>query len=574
MLDVQLFGLNAGPQHVTNLVLHVANTLLLFWLLRRMTGAIWRSAFVAALFALHPLHVESVAWISERKDVLSTLFWLLTMWAYTSYARQPQLARRISATLAVVRARPDGEADARDAAVRAAAARRLAARPAVRLGWRRLIVEKLPLRRARRRRRRSSRSSCSCTAAPSRSSARFRWRSRIANALMSVRAVHREDDLAVAAHDFLPVPADDSRLAADCRTIVLVGGTAAAVRLAAASIRYVPVGWLWYVVTLVPVIGLVQVGRQALADRYTYVPFIGLFIIVAWGVPDLLARWPQRRDRRCAASRRPSIVVACASRRRAQVGYWQNSSTLWQHALDVTADNDRAHNGVGVLLGEAGPHGRSGRRISPRRCASIRRLPPRSTISAGRWRRRDRSTTRSRSTARRCASGRTSPRRTTISGWRWRRRASSTKRSSTTTTATRAQAGSRRGPRQPRRRARERGQARRGDRRVSRGTPSEADARRSPQQPRRARWQQGTARRSHRGVSRGAPAQARSRGRAQRPRVRADAAGHVPDAIAEYSQTLRLNPNSAEAHYNRGYALATERRDQRSDRRFHAKPCA
>ena len=96
MLDVQLFGLNPGPQHVTNLVLHIANTLLLFWLLRRMTGAIWRSAFVAALFALHPLHVESVAWISERKDVLSTLFWLLTMWAYTSGTRGSRNGSAIS----------------------------------------------------------------------------------------------------------------------------------------------------------------------------------------------------------------------------------------------------------------------------------------------------------------------------------------------------------------------------------------------------------------------------------------------------------------------------------------------
>ena len=369
MLDVQFFGLNAGPQHLTNLAFHVVNTLLLFWLLHRMTGAIWKSGFVAALFALHPLHVESVAWISERKDVLSTFFWLLTMWAYTAYARKPSwqtysatlvlfalglMAKPMLVTLPFVLLLVDVWPLDR-------------LRPSGNLEWKRLILEKVPFVAL------AAASTIITFLAQLHGGAvvelgRIPLGVRMSNALVSYAAYIVKMIWPSGLTIFYPYPPEIPLWQPIAGTLVLIAGTAAAFRLAR-RYPFVPVGWLWYVVTLLPVIGIVQVGRQALADRYTYVPFIGLFIIIAWGVPALLERWPLRRVALPAVA--GAIVVACAITARAQVGHWENSSTLWQHALDVTANNDRAENGIGVLLenqgrmAEAEPHFAKAIRIDP-----------------------------------------------------------------------------------------------------------------------------------------------------------------------------------------------------------------
>ena len=291
MLDVQLFGLNAGPEHVVNVCAahrqHAAVVLAASPDDRRDLA----SAFVAALFALHPLHVESVAWISERKDVLSTLFWMLTMWAYVSYTRQPRWTRYL-AVLALF-------------ALGLMAKPMLVTLPFVlllldvwplerlSLGWGRLIREKLPF---------IALAAVSMvitflvqlTGGSVAELGAIPLTPRIANALVSyvvyVAKMIWPTRLAI----FYPLPPAIPAWQPIAALLLLAGVSVAAIRLAR-RYPYLLVGWFWYVGTLVPVIGLIQVGRQALADRYTYVPFIGLFIIVAWGVPDLLARWPQRR---------------------------------------------------------------------------------------------------------------------------------------------------------------------------------------------------------------------------------------------------------------------------------------
>jgi len=348
MLDVQLFGLNAGAQHLTSLALHIANVLLLFWLLRRMTGATWQSAFIAALFAVHPLHVESVAWIAERKDVLSTLFWLLTMWAYVSYAQQPRWTRYLAVLVLF--------------ALGLMAKPMLVTLPFVlllvdlwplarlRLGLRRLILEKLPLLAL-------AGSSIVVTylvqlqGGAVAGLAVIALRRRIANALVSYIVYIVKMAWPRGLIVFYPYPAVIPAWQPITACLLLIGISIAAVR-AWRRRPYIPVGWFWYVGTLVPVIGLVQVGRQALADRYTYVPLIGLFIVIAWGVPDLLTRRRQRSVPIAAAAVIAIAAYAIAAQR--QLTYWENASILWTHELDVTPDSERAHNVVGLLLADQG----------------------------------------------------------------------------------------------------------------------------------------------------------------------------------------------------------------------------
>ena len=374
MIDVQLFGLNAGPQHVTSIALHIANSLLLFWLLRRMTRSTWRSAFVAALFALHPLHVESVAWIAERKDVLSTLFWLLTMWAYVAYVEQPRWTRYLGVVILFVLG--------------------LMAKPMVvtlpfvlllvdiwpldrlALGWPRLIREKVPLIAL-------AVASMAVTFLVQLSGGSVAQLGaiplapRIENSLVSYVAYVVKMIWPAGLAVFYPYPPEIPAWQPIAALLLLVAVSLAVIR-ASRTHPYLAVGWFWYIVTLLPVIGIVQVGRQALADRYTYIPLIGLFIVIAWGAADLLARWPQRRTVLAAAA--AVIVLACTITARAQVGYWQNSSTLWYHALSVTPDNDRAHNGVGILLmnsghvAEATAHFSEAVRIDPTFAAAQRNL--------------------------------------------------------------------------------------------------------------------------------------------------------------------------------------------------------
>jgi tetratricopeptide (TPR) repeat protein len=345
MLDVQLYGMNAGPQHVTNLVLHILNALLLFGLLYRMTGAWGRSTFVAGLFALHPLHVESVAWIAERKDVLSTLFWMLTMWAYVGYARRPGLRRYLPVVLWFglgLMAKP-----------------MLVTLPFVLLlvdfwplqrmepgGLARLVKEKLPLFAM------AAISSVVTVVAQRQGGAvAGLWRVplgvRLLNAPASYLAYIGKMLWPVRLAAFYPLDAATPVLQALLGALLLTGTTLLAIR-AGRRHGYFLTGWLWYLGTLVPVIGLAQVGGQSMADRYTYVPLIGLFVIIAWGAPELAGRW--RYGRAALAGAAACVLLACAALARAQAGYWSDGVTLWQHALEVTEHNYAAHANLGGIL--------------------------------------------------------------------------------------------------------------------------------------------------------------------------------------------------------------------------------
>jgi tetratricopeptide (TPR) repeat protein len=355
MADAQLFDLNAGAHHVTNLVLHVANTLLLFGLLRRMTGAVGRSAVVAALFAVHPLHVESVAWVAERKDVLSTFFWMLTLWAYVAWVRRPRWTRYLAAlalfglglmakpmlvtlpfTLLLLDVWPLARAPrggpmpgaATDSPHDGSAAH---GGPPDTATWPRLLAEKIPFFLL------AAASSAVTFVVQQRGHAvggldAFPLGLRVGNALISYVAYIRE----------VLWPANLTVLYAFPGTLSVwaVAGSGLALALLTAAVvyagrrrPYLAVGWLWYLGTLVPVIGLVQVGVQARADRYTYVPAVGLFIVVAWGMADVLPRWRARRY--VLPSAAALAIVGCAVVARGQVAVWENSVTLWSHAVRI-----------------------------------------------------------------------------------------------------------------------------------------------------------------------------------------------------------------------------------------------
>lgn len=373
MVDCQLFGMNAGAHHLVNLGLHIINALLVFWVFRAMTGAVWRSGFVAALFALHPLHVESVAWITERKDVLSTLFWLLAMWAYVWYTRR--------------------QGRWRYAAVMGCFALGLMAKPMVMTlpcvlllmdVWplRRLqivpfnfplmlkrVAEKLPLFALVLAAgvvtfvllRSGTEVSSTALAGPC-------WTMRYGTALVSyVRYISMTlwpADLAA----FYPYPAELSPWSVLWAALLLAGVTFWVIR----EIRawpYLAVGWLWYLGTLVPAIGLLQVGDQAMADRFTYIPLIGLFVMAAWGFAGCL-EWA-RRGYVVLAIAATVLIVASGLVTRIQVRVWQDSVTLFQHALAIGWESELAHYNLARALtklgrnAEAVTHYRAALRLNP-----------------------------------------------------------------------------------------------------------------------------------------------------------------------------------------------------------------
>ena len=356
MLDYELYGLNPAGHHLTSLFFHVANTLLLFLLLRGATGRLWESAAVAALFGLHTLHIESVAWVSERKDVLSTFFWMLTTLAYVDYCRRPGrgryalillsfgmglVAKPMLVTLPFVlllldfwplgRLRLPGRRGGEGIA-----------RPIKQLLW-----EKTPLFLL------SGASSVVTFVAQSKGGAISTFEAlslkvRIINAFVSyARYLERmfwPHDLAI----FYPHPNN---------SLPLWQGVAAALLLVMVSVfvgrqrsgrPFLTVGWLWFLVTLVPVIGIVQVGGQSMADRYTYIPSIGIFLMFVWGVSDLLAKVRHRKPLLACAG---TIILLCLSLATwLQLGHWQNSETLFRHALSVTKRNYVAHHNLGTAF--------------------------------------------------------------------------------------------------------------------------------------------------------------------------------------------------------------------------------
>ncbi len=369
MLDVRLYGMQPGPHHVTNLALHVACTLLLFGLLLSLTRATFRSAFVAALFAVHPLHVESVAWITERKDVLSTLFWMLTLLAYVSWARRGGwtrymlvvalfalglMAKPMLVTLPLVMLLLDVWPLGR---VRLGAAFSETGAKAGRAGgagggaggtWRALLWEKLPLFAL------AGAGAIVAFVTQQQSGAVSNLQVyplglRVENALVSYVAYIGKMLWPARLAVLYPHPASIPAAPVVGAVVVLAGISLIVMRLARRR-PYLAVGWLWYLVTLLPVIGLVQVGVQAMADRFTYVPLIGLFIMAAWAVPDLLSR--SSFARRAVPVVAALVVVACAWSASAQVRYWQDSVTLWTRTTELTLNMDayHAHMSLGTVL--------------------------------------------------------------------------------------------------------------------------------------------------------------------------------------------------------------------------------
>ena len=350
MTDCELYGLNPMGHHWTSLQFHIANTLLLFFILQYMTGALWRSAFVAALFAMHPLHVESIAWVAERKDVLSTFFGMLTLLAYCRYAKQPSLAGYLLIILFLsmgLMAKP-----------------MLVTFPFLFLlldFWplerlrsetvSRLILEKIPMLVP------VVISSCLTFMAQQSSGAvkslgSFSLTERIANAFISyVSYVYK----AIWPHNltaFYPHPGNSLPLWQVFGAILLIGGASFLAIRSLKKYPYIAVGLFWYLGMLVPVIGLVQVGPQAMADRYTYIPMTGLFIIIAWGFSDLSTKWHYRKIVLTLFA--VIILSVLAVSTFFQLGYWRNSVALFERAVSITENNYLAHNNLGAALLEKG----------------------------------------------------------------------------------------------------------------------------------------------------------------------------------------------------------------------------
>ena len=365
MLDCQLYGLKPGGHHATNVILHIITVLLLFRVLREMTGAVWKSAIVAALFAVHPLHVESVAWVSERKDVLSAMFFLLMLGAYVRYARGPSMTRyllvavlfaaglmskpmlvSVPAILLLLDYWPLRRFEQPSSTTGKTKVVDSGNQPCTRQ-W--LFLEKIPLFVL-------AGGSCVATFVLQKRATGaipplpFLWR--VENAFVSymiyVWKTLWPTHLAV----FYPHPNNTLPI----WVVILAMMLLLAITVSAIVFRnkrpYVFTGWSWYLVMLMPVIGLIQVGEQGHADRYTYLPHIGLFLLAVWFAADVAAVRESRS--RFATATAAVIILALASAAFIQASYWRNSETLWTHALDVTSDNDVAHNNLGYLRVDQG----------------------------------------------------------------------------------------------------------------------------------------------------------------------------------------------------------------------------
>ena len=394
MLDCQIYGLNPCGHHFTSVFFHILNSILLFLVFKRMTGAFWKSAFVAALFALHPLHVESVAWAAERKDVLSAFFWMLTMGSYIRYVERPGtnryllvllffalglMAKPMLITLPFVlllldywplgrfhvrkpeAAQPSEEKPQKDTKSKKRKSRKRLAKNAVQAKkttgsdyqWSlalSLLWEKIPLFVL-------AAASSVVTFFVQQSGGAVRSLDalplavRISNALISyinyIIKMILPHNLAI----LYPHPKDFSiwQVAGACLLLACISF------IAIRSMKrypYFAVGWLWYLGTLVPVIGLVQVGLQSMADRYTYIPLTGIFIIIAWGISDLAAKWCYKKEWLAAATAVFLSVLMVITW--FQLRHWTNSITLFKHAINVTANNSIVHNNLGVTFAVQG----------------------------------------------------------------------------------------------------------------------------------------------------------------------------------------------------------------------------
>lgn len=378
MLDATFFGLKPGGYHFVNVLLHTTAVLLLFLVLKSMTGATWRSAFVAALFAIHPLRAESVAWISERKDVLSANFFFLALWAYVRYARSRSLGRYLllaaffalgllSKAMLVtlpfllllldywpLRRFPAPGSSGHDSSDQKS------------LTVSRLILEKLPLVALV-----VAASIATILAQKLALEAAQDWplRWRIDNALVTVWVYLRQMVWPTQLAVFYPHPRGHLSLSLGTLAVVALLLVSSAGFLWRKKCPYFLTGWFWYLGMLVPVVGLVQVGWQAHADRYTYLPQIGIYLLLTWGVADLTARWRWRRF--LLASAAGVVIAVLMTVAHAQTSLWSDSVRLWTHTLASTTDNDVAERGLGTALLKVGriddaiAHDRAALRIRP-----------------------------------------------------------------------------------------------------------------------------------------------------------------------------------------------------------------
>jgi tetratricopeptide (TPR) repeat protein len=353
MLDVELFGLDPAGHHLSSMALHAANAVLLLLALYVMTGRLRPGLLVAMLFALHPLRVESVAWVAERKDVLAGLFWMLALLAYGLYARRPGLARYLGVLVSF--------------ALGLMAKPMLVTLPFVLLlldAWplrrlegelRKRVLEKLPLLAL-------SGASIAITLVAQQSAGAMHasevWPLglRVANALVAYVVYLWKTIWPAGLACFYPHPASVGTGAElwprALGAGLLLAGVTVVVVLARRRRPYALSGWLWYLGTLVPVIGIVQVGSQALADRYAYLPLVGIYIVLAWGLDE----WIDRRER-LRAFLIPAVAVALAALAtvtRVQIEHWSHSQALFEHALRVTRNNYVAHNNLGSVFESRG----------------------------------------------------------------------------------------------------------------------------------------------------------------------------------------------------------------------------
>ena len=371
LLDYQLFGLNPAWHHLTSLLFHIASTLLLFGILKRMTAAVWPSLFVVAVFALHPLNVESVAWVSERKNVLSTFFWMLTLTAYIRYTDRSCLGRFLLLVLVFALAtmtkpmvvtlpfvlllldywplgrlqfkRLSDEQDLEQTESGQVDGRRVPL-------WR-LLVEKIPLFVL------VGALSAVTFIAQQRGGVMSGWHNvplkyRLANALVSYVAYISKMVWPTRLAVFYPHPFNKLPIWQVVASALVLLAVSVAVLWFARRRKYLTVGWLWYLGILVPVIGLVQVGSQAMADRYTYLPFIGLFIMIAWGMYELLTNWRYRKI--TLGSLALAVLLALAVCTRLQLRHWRNNKSLFERAINVTDDNFVMNNNYANVLKNMG----------------------------------------------------------------------------------------------------------------------------------------------------------------------------------------------------------------------------
>jgi tetratricopeptide (TPR) repeat protein len=336
MIDYQLFGLNPGGYHITNLFLHILSTILLFWLFNRMTGAVWRSAFVAVLFAIHPLHVESVAWVAERKDVLSGFFWMLTLCLYVYYTEKPVMQRYILLVLIFILA--------------------LLSKPmVVTLPVVMMLLDYWPLKRFQSRKsnwilwqvkEKALFFILSVTMIiitiynPDKLQQElFPLSTRVYNALVTY-VIYLEKtfwprDLAV----FYPFPTQIPILKVMGASIIILMISVIAI-LTAKKNQYLLVGWLWYLITVSPVIGFIQISYSTpygMADRYTYLPSIGIAVMLSWGIPSLIKSEEKRKHFLFLTAFLVAAILAYLTW--LQCGYWKNSLELWNHAINVQKNN-------------------------------------------------------------------------------------------------------------------------------------------------------------------------------------------------------------------------------------------